>query len=68
MDLPENNPQGYKEGSVLTYVQQFPDEEGRLLIVHGLVDENVHFVHTAQFINEMVKAGKPYQLQVSFNS
>jgi dipeptidyl-peptidase 9 len=64
MELPENNPQGYKEGSVLSYVQQFPDEEDRLLIIHGLVDENVHFVHTSQFINAMIKAGKPYQLQL----
>ncbi|CAG7837410.1 unnamed protein product [Allacma fusca] len=64
MELPESNPQGYKEGSVLSYIQQFPDEEDRLLIIHGLVDENVHFVHTSQFINAMIKAGKPYQLQL----
>lgn len=47
MDLPQNNPVGYKEGSVLTYAHQFPDEVGRLLLVHGMSDENVHFVHTA---------------------
>lgn len=38
--------------------------ENRLLIIHGLIDENVHFFHTSQFIAAMVKAGKPYQLQV----
>ncbi|XP_052132505.1 dipeptidyl peptidase 9 [Frankliniella occidentalis] len=64
MDLPEYNQQGYKKGSVLTYVNQFPDEENRLLIIHGLIDENVHFLHTSQLINLLVKAGKPYQLQV----
>lgn len=26
MDLPEHNQQGYKKGSVLAYVNQFPDE------------------------------------------
>lgn len=64
MDLPQNNLQGYKSGSILNYVNQFPDEENRLLIIHGLIDENVHFYHTSQLINAMVRAGKPYQLQV----
>lgn len=45
---------------------QLPDEEGRLLIMHGTMDENVHFMqHTAQLVNLMVKHGKPYQLQVT---
>ncbi|PSN50155.1 Dipeptidyl peptidase 8 [Blattella germanica] len=64
MDLPENNQQGYRTGSILTYVNQFPDDENRLLIIHGLIDENVHFFHTSQLVAAMVKAGKPYQLQV----
>lgn len=66
MDLPKNNPVGYKEGSVLTYAHQFPDEVGRLLIVHGMSDENVHFVHTAELLNALIRWGKPYQLQVRF--
>lgn len=64
MDLPQNNPHGYMTGSVLTYVSKFPDEENRLLIIHGLIDENVHFFHTSQLINALVKTGKPYQLQI----
>jgi dipeptidyl-peptidase 9 len=64
MDLPQNNVHGYKEGSVLTYAHQFPDEVGRLLIVHGLSDENVHFVHTAELVNALIRWGKPYQLQL----
>ncbi|KAI4482250.1 hypothetical protein M0804_008801 [Polistes exclamans] len=64
MDLPQNNPHGYMSGSVLTYVSKFPDEENRLLIIHGLIDENVHFFHTSQLINALVKTGKPYQLQI----
>jgi len=42
--------------------------EGRLLIVHGLIDENVHFYHTSSLIEALVKACKPYQLQVSMIS
>ncbi|CAB0002126.1 unnamed protein product [Nesidiocoris tenuis] len=64
MDLPNANPQGYKAGSILNYVNQFPNEEGRLLIVHGLVDDNVHFTHTSSLITQLVRKGKPYQLQV----
>ncbi|XP_003492882.1 dipeptidyl peptidase 9 isoform X1 [Bombus impatiens] len=64
MDLPQDNPHGYTSGSVLTYVDKFPDEENRLLIIHGLIDENVHFFHTSQLINALIKSGKPYQLQV----
>ncbi|KAG8191818.1 hypothetical protein JTE90_022810 [Oedothorax gibbosus] len=58
------NAAGYTTGSVLAYVNQFPDEVNRLLIIHGLRDENVHFSHTNQLINALIKAGKPYQLQI----
>lgn len=64
MDLPENNKQGYSAGSVLSYIHKFPEESNRLLIIHGLIDENVHFYHTSQLINCLIKANKPYQLQV----
>lgn len=64
MDTPAHNAAGYIRGSVLSYVNQFPTEQNRLLIVHGLMDENVHFTHTSQLVSALVKAGKPYQLQV----
>lgn len=64
MGSPQDNPQGYRRGSVLSYVSQLPSEQNRLLIVHGLMDENVHFTHTSQLVAALVKAGKPYQLQV----
>lgn len=38
--------------------------EGRLLIVQGIIDENVHFCHTSTLVQHLVNAGKPYQLQV----
>lgn len=64
MDLPAHNMDGYEDGSVLKHAHKFPDEENRLLIIHGLIDENVHFYHTSQLINHLIKAGKPYQLQI----
>ena len=35
---------------------------GRLLLVHGLIDENVHFRHTARLINKLIECRKPYDL------
>ncbi|XP_050068403.1 dipeptidyl peptidase 9 [Anopheles maculipalpis] len=64
MDLPDSNRSGYAAGSVLNYIQKFPDEDNRLLIIHGLIDENVHFYHTSQLVSRLVRANKPYQLQV----
>lgn len=65
MGLPRHpGSEAYSRSSVLTYVNNLPNEAGRLLILHGLIDENVHFQHTAVLINAMVKAGKPYQLQI----
>ena len=36
----------------------------RLLIVHGLMDENVHFKHTEKLLEALIKAAKPHRLQV----
>lgn len=36
----------------------------RLLILHGFLDENVHFFHTNFLISQLIQAGKPYSLQV----
>ncbi len=59
MGTPQSNPTGYTEGSVMHHV---PTMTGKLLIVHGLIDENVHFRHTARLINALIRARKPYDL------
>ncbi|MCE2458412.1 MAG: S9 family peptidase [Dehalococcoidia bacterium] len=61
MGTPQSNPDGYASGSVMTHVDSI---EGDLLIVHGLIDENVHFRHTARLINALIKARKPYELMM----
>jgi dipeptidyl aminopeptidase/acylaminoacyl peptidase len=38
--------------------------ENRLIIVHGLIDENVHFTNSELLVAELVRLGKPYHLQV----
>jgi len=59
MGTPRSNPRGYTESSVMHHV---PKMAGKLLIVHGLIDENVHFRHTARLINALIRARKPYDL------
>ncbi|EDQ85738.1 uncharacterized protein MONBRDRAFT_34096 [Monosiga brevicollis MX1] len=64
MGQPKDEPEAYRRGSVLEMANGFPDEYGRLLIMHGLSDENVHFSHTATLIDRLHELGKPYELQV----
>jgi len=59
MGTPADNPTGYRDSSVLEHVDMM---RGRLLLVHGLIDENVHFRHTARLINKLIAAGKDYDL------
>ena len=61
MGLPAENPAGYQHSSVLTHVAGL---RGRLLLVHGLIDENVHFRHTARLINALIEARKSYELML----
>jgi len=59
MGTPQANPQGYEASSVLAAAGRL---RGRLLLVHGLIDENVHFRHTARLINALIAARKRYDL------
>ncbi|HIA75533.1 MAG TPA: S9 family peptidase, partial [Dehalococcoidia bacterium] len=59
MGIPSKNQAGYEESSVLSHVSTI---EGKLMLVHGLLDENVHFRHTARLINSLNAAGKEYDL------
>merc|ERR1719240_2122261 len=59
MGTPKSNPDGYARSAVMPYVDGL---EGHLMLVHGLIDENVHFRHTARLINALIKARKPYEL------
>jgi dipeptidyl-peptidase-4 len=59
MGTPQSNPEGYKMSSVLHHVEKI---RGRLMLVHGLIDENVHFRHTARLVNALIEARKHYDL------
>jgi dipeptidyl-peptidase 4 len=61
MRTPKENPDGYKEGNVINYVDSL---KGKLLIVHGSADDNVHFQNTMDFVNAMITANKYYEMLV----
>ncbi|MEO8538778.1 MAG: S9 family peptidase [bacterium] len=61
MGTPQSNPEGYKDSSVLTHAAKL---RGKLLLVHGMVDENVQFRHTARLIVALTEANKDYDLLV----
>ncbi|XP_048485836.1 dipeptidyl peptidase 9 [Plutella xylostella] len=64
MGAPHAAPHAYARASVLAHAPFFPDQEGRLLIIHGLADENVHFCHTTALLAELVRLGKPHRVQI----
>jgi dipeptidyl-peptidase-4 len=61
MGTPASNPDGYRRASVLTHAERLV---GKLLLVHGMIDENVHFRHTARLVDALVKAGRLHDLLI----
>jgi len=61
MDTPKSNPAGYEQGSTMTHAENL---KGKLLIVHGMADDNVHAQNTMQLISEFQKLGKEFELMV----
>jgi len=59
METPQTNPAGYQRSSVLANADKL---QGKLLLVHGMIDENVHYRHTARLIQAMMAANKPFEL------
>lgn len=63
MGKPQDFPESYARASVLSHVGNIPDTSS-LLLIHGLLDENVHFRHTARLIDALISHRKRYDLLV----
>lgn len=59
MGTPQDNPEGYAGGSLL---HRAGDLEGRLLIIHGLGDDNVHPQNSIRWMTELQEAGKDFEV------
>jgi dipeptidyl-peptidase-4 len=61
MKMPQNNPEGYRETSV---VESAGDLRGKLLLVNGTIDDNVHLQNTLKLAYELQKADKEFELML----
>ncbi len=57
MGLPQDNAKGYHDGSPINFAEGL---KGKLLIIHGTGDDNVHFQGDQRLINRLVELGKQF--------
>jgi dipeptidyl-peptidase-4 len=61
MGLPTDNAEGYRIGSPINFAEGL---RGRLLLVHGTGDDNVHYQATERLMNRLIELGKPFDVMV----
>lgn len=61
MRTPQENFDGYAATSPLKKVK---DLEGKLLLIHGTADDNVHFMQSMEYAEALVQAGKQFDMHV----
>lgn len=57
MGLPQENVEGYRNGSPMSFAEGL---QGKLLIIHGTGDDNVHFQGTQRLINRLIELNKQF--------
>ncbi len=60
MRRPQVNDHGYESASLLPRAK---DLTGKMLLIHGTADDNVHVQQAWQYIDALVKADKPFEMQ-----
>ncbi len=61
MDRPSDNPEGYRDGSVLTWIDRY---QGGLRLTHGTIDDNVHLQNSLQVIDWLTEHDRPFELML----
>ncbi len=61
MDTPQDNPEGYKDGSALIWVKNY---KGKLYMTHGDMDDNVHMQNSIYLISRLQDEGKTFQFML----
>jgi len=64
MRTPQENSSGYDDNSPLFFAD---DLQGKLLIVHGSADDNVHMQNTMEYIEKLVQADKQFDMMIYTN-
>jgi dipeptidyl-peptidase-4 len=61
LERPEMNAAGYTASSVLPYAKEL---RGKLLVMHGMADDNVLFLHSTKLFRILQDLGKPFDVMV----
>lgn len=61
MRTPQQNTSGYQNSSPTTLASSL---SGRLLLIHGTADDNVHFQNTIEYTSALIKSNKQFELFV----
>ena len=61
MKIPRNNPGGYRETAPRFAAAKL---HGKLLLIHGGIDDNVHRQNSEQFVYELQRLGKPFEMMI----
>ncbi|MBQ0008363.1 MAG: S9 family peptidase [bacterium] len=61
MQTPQSNDQGYEKSEIISKAGQL---KGKLLLCHGTADDNVHIQHSMLFVENMIKAGVDFEMQI----
>ena len=64
MRTPKENAEGYKAGSAFTRADKL---HGKLLLVHGITDDNVHYQNCVEYAEHLVQLDKQFDMQVYAN-
>ena len=59
LNLPFDDPEAYEISSPINYAAGLEDP---LLIVHGLIDDNVHFQDAARLTHKLIELEKPFEV------
>ena len=60
-DLPQENPRGYDENSPIHFADLL---RGKLLLIHGSADDNVHVQNSYEMARALVAAGKQFDMMI----
>ena len=61
MKIPRNNPGGYRDTAPRFAAAKL---HGKMLLIHGGVDDNVHRQNSEQFAYELQRLGKPFEMMI----
>jgi len=61
MGLPQDNDEGYTQGSPITHAEGL---QGKLLMIHGTADDNVHYQSAEQLVDRLIALNKNFSFMI----